>query len=96
MLEYSEFSAYSTIVQPVVHSVNLLTQASPGVLHEATFRALDWLLDEARTQGLRVILSFCDNWKYPGHALLSLLIAMGAERSRDAVECRCVRAARGH
>lgn len=41
-------------------------QASPGVLNEATFRALDWLLDEARTQGLRVILSFCDNWKYPG------------------------------
>lgn len=45
---------------------NFPFQASPGVLHEATFRALDWLLDEARTQGLRVILSFCDNWKYPG------------------------------
>ena len=41
-------------------------QVSPGVFNEGTLRALDWLLDEARLHGLRVILSFCDNWKYPG------------------------------
>ena len=41
-------------------------QASPGVFNENTFRALDWLLDEARLHGLRVVLSFVDNWKYPG------------------------------
>jgi endo-1,4-beta-mannosidase len=42
------------------------SQASPGVFNENTFRALDWLLDEARLHGLRVVLSFIDNWKYPG------------------------------
>jgi hypothetical protein len=36
------------------------------VFNENTFRALDWLLDEARLHGLRVVLSFIDNWKYPG------------------------------
>ena len=41
-------------------------QESPGVFNEVTFRALDWLLDEARRHGIRVILSFVDNWKYPG------------------------------
>lgn len=41
-------------------------QESPGVFNEVTFRALDWLLDEARRHGIRIILSFVDNWKYPG------------------------------
>ena len=36
------------------------------MFNENTFRALDWLLDEARLHGLRVVLSFIDNWKYPG------------------------------
>lgn len=43
-------------------------QESPGVFNEVTFRALDWLLDEARRNGIRIILSFADNWKYPGAA----------------------------
>ena len=41
-------------------------QESAGVYNEVTFRALDWLLDQASRHGIRVILSFADNWKYPG------------------------------
>ena len=48
-------------------------QSSPGEFNENTFRALDWLLDEARLHGLRVVLSFIDNWKYPGKAPLHRL-----------------------
>lgn len=49
-------------------ALRLGPQESPGVFNEVTFRALDWLLDEARRNGIRIILSFADNWKYPGAA----------------------------
>lgn len=38
----------------------------PGEYDEFGLRALDFLLDEASKVGIRVILSFVDNWKYPG------------------------------
>lgn len=39
-------------------------QATPGVYNEAAFRGLDFVLNEARQFGMRVIVSFTDNWKY--------------------------------
>ena len=56
-----------TCVQQVWDDRQLMCiQEKPGSFNEPVFRAMDWLLDEARQQGLRVILSFVDNWKYPG------------------------------
>ena len=39
---------------------------SPGRYDEEGLKALDFLLSEANKYGIRVILSFVDNWKYPG------------------------------
>ena len=39
---------------------------SPGWYDEEGLKALDFLLSEANKYGIRVILSFVDNWKYPG------------------------------
>lgn len=39
---------------------------SPGVYDEAGLDAIDFLLDRANKHGVRVILSFVDNWKYAG------------------------------
>lgn len=41
-------------------------QEGPGKYNEEAWEALDRVLDEARRAGLKVILSFLDNWKYPG------------------------------
>ena len=40
----------------------------PGQYDENGLKALDFLLSEANKYGIRVILSFVDNWKYPGGA----------------------------
>lgn len=50
------------------------------MFNENTFKALDWLLDEARLHGLRVVLSFCDNWKYPGGRWCSWLCVLTVGR----------------
>ena len=63
----------------------ITSQASPGVFNENTFRALDWLLDEARLHGLRVVLSFIDNWKYPGMRRAPHNACNGRRR----VSCQC-------
>lgn len=39
-------------------------QDEPGNYNDNTFKALDYILNEARKHGIRVILSFVDNWKY--------------------------------
>uniref|UniRef100_A0A7S2TAQ3 mannan endo-1,4-beta-mannosidase n=1 Tax=Chloropicon roscoffensis TaxID=1461544 RepID=A0A7S2TAQ3_9CHLO len=39
---------------------------SHGWYDEEGLKALDFLLSEANKYGIRVILSFVDNWKYPG------------------------------
>eukprot|EP00803_Ostreobium_quekettii_P000277 evm.model.scf_996.1 EVM.evm.TU.scf_996.1 scf_996:6145-15734(-) len=39
-------------------------QEKPGKYSEKGFRALDYILDEARRHGMHVILSMVDNWKY--------------------------------
>ncbi|GMH32385.1 hypothetical protein BSKO_00219 [Bryopsis sp. KO-2023] len=39
-------------------------QVSAGVYDEASFRALDFIIEEARRNGLKILLCFVDNWKY--------------------------------
>eukprot|EP01025_Chloroclados_australasicus_P031892 TRINITY_DN322_c0_g1_i2.p2 TRINITY_DN322_c0_g1~~TRINITY_DN322_c0_g1_i2.p2 ORF type:complete len:584 (+),score=68.95 TRINITY_DN322_c0_g1_i2:113-1753(+) len=39
-------------------------QTAPGVYNERAFMALDFVLETARRNGMKVILSFIDNWKY--------------------------------
>ena len=41
---------------------------APGVYNEAVFRGLDYLLDEARKRGVRVLLALTDNWQPTGGA----------------------------
>ena len=41
-------------------------QTKPGEYDEEVFRGLDVVIAEAQRAGLRVILSFVDNWKYFG------------------------------
>ena len=41
-------------------------QDGPGRYNEESWAALDRVLEEARRAGLKVILSFLDNWKYLG------------------------------
>jgi hypothetical protein len=47
-------------------------QDGPGRYNEEVWQALDRVLEEARRAGLKVILSFLDNWKYLGAASPSL------------------------
>lgn len=44
-------------------------QEAPGQYNEDVWEALDRVLDEARRAGLKVMLSFLDNWKYIGELL---------------------------
>ncbi|UPR03103.1 glycoside hydrolase [Chloropicon primus] len=39
---------------------------APGEYDEEGLKAIDYLLSEASKYGIRVVLSFVDNWKYPG------------------------------
>ena len=41
-------------------------QDGPGLYNDDAWEALDRVLDEARRAGLKVMLSFLDNWKYIG------------------------------
>lgn len=41
-------------------------QTAPGKYDEDVFRGLDTVIAEAERAGLRVILTFTDNWKYFG------------------------------
>lgn len=45
---------------------NFILQTAPGQYNEKVFKALDFVLVEARRYGIRVILSVLDNWKYSG------------------------------
>ena len=44
----------------------LREQEGPGKYNEEAWEAMDRVLEEARRAGLKVILSFLDNWKYNG------------------------------
>ena len=41
-------------------------QEGPGKYNDNVWEAMDRVLDEARRAGLKVMLSFLDNWKYNG------------------------------
>jgi mannan endo-1,4-beta-mannosidase len=43
-------------------------QPAPGQYNEAAFRGLDYLLDEARKRGVRLLLALTDNWQPTGGA----------------------------
>mmetsp|Transcript_12908 Transcript_12908/g.24418 ORF Transcript_12908/g.24418 Transcript_12908/m.24418 type:complete len:540 (-) Transcript_12908:1800-3419(-) len=56
------------VVRAWAHTVDPMYQVmkSPGKYDESGLRAIDFMLYEARKRGIRVILSFVDNWKYKG------------------------------
>ena len=41
-------------------------QDGPGKYNDDVWEAMDRVLDEARRAGLKVMMSFLDNWKYDG------------------------------
>ena len=47
-----------------IHSVNpqYALQPKPGVYSEEVFQGVDYLLDEARKAGIKLILAFTSNW----------------------------------
>ncbi len=48
---------------------SMAVQEAPGQYNDDVWEALDRVLDEARRAGLKVMLSFLDNWKYIGELL---------------------------
>ena len=50
----------------MLNGVCCWAQDGPGLYNEDAWEALDRVLDEARRAGLKVMLSFLDNWKYIG------------------------------
>mmetsp|Transcript_30278 Transcript_30278/g.64759 ORF Transcript_30278/g.64759 Transcript_30278/m.64759 type:complete len:546 (-) Transcript_30278:376-2013(-) len=56
------------VVRAWAHTVDPMypVMKSPGKYDEDGLRAIDLLLHEAGKRGIRVILSFVDNWKYRG------------------------------
>ena len=59
------------------HMSCMCIQEAPGQYNEDVWEALDRVLDEARRAGLKVMLSFLDNWKYIGELLPCALKAPG-------------------
>jgi mannan endo-1,4-beta-mannosidase len=54
----------------------------PGQYNENIFRGLDYLLDEARKRGVRVLLALTDNWQQTGGADQMLSWATGQDQSQ--------------
>jgi mannan endo-1,4-beta-mannosidase len=54
----------------------------PGKYNENIFRGLDYLLDEARNRGVRVLLALTDNWQQTGGADQMLSWATGLDQSQ--------------
>lgn len=55
-----------TWAHPVTQQYAMST--APGQYNEKVFRGLDYLLDEARKRGIRVLLALTDNWQPTGGA----------------------------
>jgi len=45
-------------------------QPQPGVFSEAVFRGLDYFLDQARQNGIKLFLAFASNWTPTGGELM--------------------------
>jgi mannan endo-1,4-beta-mannosidase len=56
------------VVRAWAHTVDPMYKVmkSPGKYDESGLRAIDFMLNQARESGVRVILSLLDNWKYYG------------------------------
>lgn len=66
-LEKAAAQGFNTVrawVAPV--SPQYALQSTPGEYNEAAFQGVDYLLDEARKNGMRVILSLTTNWSPTG------------------------------
>lgn len=55
-----------TWAHPVTAPYALMT--GPGQYREEMFRGLDYLIDEARKRGIRLLLALVDNWQATGGA----------------------------
>ncbi|KAL4519468.1 hypothetical protein Ndes2526A_g01925 [Nannochloris sp. 'desiccata'] len=55
---------------------------APGKYNENIFRGLDYLLDEARKRGVRVLLALTDNWQQTGGADEMLSWATGVSQDQ--------------
>ncbi|QDZ21967.1 glycoside hydrolase [Chloropicon primus] len=68
-LQFQEANALGlNVVRAWAHTVDpaYRVMVSPGLYDEAGLEAIDYVLHQARESGVRVILSFVDNWKYHG------------------------------
>lgn len=63
------------------------SQDGPGKYNDDVWEALDRVLDEARRAGLKVMLSFLDNWKYIGALQLSVTPCMVGKGGSNLDEC---------
>ena len=54
--------------------VLLFLQTSPGSFNNDALEAMDYVMETARKLGMKVMLSFADNWKFQGTILLTICI----------------------
>lgn len=54
--------------------VLLFLQTSPGSFNNDALEAMDFVMETARKLGMKVMLSFADNWKFQGTILLTICI----------------------
>lgn len=56
------------VMRTWAHAVNpqYALQTAPGVYNEATFQGLDYMIDQARVHGVKLILAFTSNWTPTG------------------------------
>ena len=47
---------------------HVFSQASPGSFNSDALEAMDFVMETARKLGMKVMLSFADNWKFLGAA----------------------------
>lgn len=69
MMDAGEAAGFNTM-RAWAHTVSeeFALQTAPGEYNEGIFRGFDYVLDEARKHGIRLILSFTDNWPMFGGA----------------------------
>eukprot|EP00210_Caulerpa_lentillifera_P001222 g1178.t1 len=69
MLDAGKAAGFNTM-RAWAHTVSeeFALQTRPGEYNEGIFRGFDYVLDEARKRGIRMILSFTDNWPKFGGA----------------------------
>lgn len=74
--------AHASLPPPTAHPPPTRAPQAPGEYSEAAFRGLDYLLDEARKAGVKLILSFSSNWT-PTGGIPEYLKWAGSEKPVD-------------